>query len=103
MLHVIPPPSKADQDGTKWGASRVVSRFNPADPLTLFRRLAEYEVQRAVDGKAARQLAPMLLNSPGLLWRKSALDAFFHALLVVVVGPEQAKRCSVHSFRIYLA
>ena len=102
-VHIIPPPSKADQDGRKWAASQVVSRFNPGDPLNLFCELATYEVVRTVDGSEIRQLSPLLLAAGGGPWRKSALDALFSALMVLIVGPEAAKRYSVHSYRIYLA
>ena len=102
-VHIIPPPSKADQDGRKWAASQVVSRFNPNDPLNLFCELAEYEVRRAIDGAEVRQLAPLLLARDGQSWRKPALDAFFALLIAAIVGPDAAKRYSVHSYRIYLA
>ena len=101
-VHVIPPPSKADQDGTKWSASQVIVRYHPTAPLNLFRELAEYEVQRAVDGEE-RKLAPLLLDEHGRHWTKQRLASFFDALLTMVFGAEKARKHSVHSFRIYLA
>ena len=102
-VHIIPPPSKADQDGTKWSASQVIVRYHPTAPVNLFRELAEYEIRRAVDGSETRQLTPLLLDEHGRHWTKQRLAAFFDALLTWVFGKERAKKHSVHSFRIYLA
>eukprot|EP00965_Chrysotila_dentata_P110335 3645152-Pleurochrysis_carterae.AAC.1 len=101
-VHVIPPPSKADPDGSKWAASQVVVRYSADAPLNLFRHLAEYEMRREVRGDA-RRLAPVLLDDAGEPWRKARLDRAFHAWLTLCYGEETARKYSVHSFRIYLA
>eukprot|EP00965_Chrysotila_dentata_P025404 844206-Pleurochrysis_carterae.AAC.2 len=88
-VHVVPPPSKPDPDRRRWAASQVVSCWNPQVPLNLLVKLAEYEIMRAVDGED-RRLSPLLLSPTGRAWRKAVLDDFFHDLMMIVVGREQA-------------
>eukprot|EP00965_Chrysotila_dentata_P192756 6175355-Pleurochrysis_carterae.AAC.1 len=102
-VHIIPPPSKADPDGSRWAASQIVVRFSAHAPLNLVRYLAEYERRRNVLGEQVRG-APLLLDDRGQPWRKDRLlDAVFHAWLCLCFDEATAKKHSVHSFCIYLA
>eukprot|EP00965_Chrysotila_dentata_P170447 5626343-Pleurochrysis_carterae.AAC.1 len=59
-------------------------------------------MRRGVRGEE-RRLAPVSLDDRGQPWRKSRLDAVFHAWLRLCFGEATAAKYSVHSFRIYLA
>ena len=100
---VRPPPSKADPDGSKWGASPICSQWSATEPINFAREFVEYELMRNLWSPAERDLAPLLMNEAGECWRKDALAEFFHQLLLQVVSAEDAKNYSCHSFRIFLA
>ena len=100
---VTPPPSKADFDGSRWGASPICSRWHPTAPINLARELVRYEIARKLLTPQARKLAPLLLNERGVCWRKPALAEFFKLLLLQIMPAAMAAKYTIHSFRIYLA
>ena len=100
---ITPPPSKADFDGSRWGASPICSRWHPTAPINLARELVRYEIARRLFTPQARKLAPLLLNERGLCWRKPALTEFFKLLLLQIMPAAMAAKYTIHSFRIYLA
>jgi hypothetical protein len=101
-LHITPPPCKNDRTGTKYGNSPVPAAYHPTRPINFMREVVKYELMRKVAPDRRRQ-APLVLGPDGSSWTKKDLDAFFKALLAMVVEPRRARRLSVHSFRVWLA
>jgi len=101
-VHVTAPPSKADQDGTRWTASPVSVEWSDSDTNNFAREMAKYELMRRVPA-AERRDTPLLLNHEGKPWRRGALSLFFKLLLALAVPASEVAKYSVHSFRIYLA
>jgi len=97
-----PPPCKSDQFSLHWGASTIYLRYSATDPICAARDLMHEELRRRVP-EARRRHVPLFAMPDGKPWRHGILDRIFHAMMVVVVGPERAGRYSMHSWRIYLA
>ena len=105
FLFVTAPPSKADQDGTRWRASPITVRYDHTAPINLACEMARYELLRGL-APGARCDAPVLVDRDGRPWRRAGLNAFFKLLLLaipVLVPAAEVVHYSVHSFRIYLA
>ena len=105
FLFVTAPPSKADQDGTRWRASPITVRYDHTAPINLACEMARYEQLRGLAADA-RGGAPVLVDHEGRPWRRAGLNAFFKLLLLaipVLVPAAEVVHYSVHSFRIYLA
>jgi len=77
--------------------------FDPSAAINAARMLAQWELKAAVPPDR-RHSTPLFCGEGGVgtPLRAAALDDVFHRLLAAVVGPEQAKLYSVHSFRSFL-
>jgi len=98
---LVPPPSKADQFGIKWGSKPIYLPFSNDDEICAARALQQLELKRRVRGQA-RRLTPMFIDDTGGAWTKATVDSIFKTFMIEIVGEQQAKCYSVHSFRIYL-
>jgi hypothetical protein len=99
-----PPPSKADQFGMRWGAYPIWLPYHATAAINAARELAAWELMAAV-APEARHLTPLFCGPGGVgtPLKRSEIDDVFARLLQSAVGPEEAAKYSMHSFRSYLA
>ena len=98
-----PPQSKADPLGLHWGASTIYLRFDPDAAICAAKYIAWMEITRAVPA-AQRAEVPLFVNFSYGPWRAVPLTNMFkEALSSAGVPPDQLRRYSMHSWRIYLA
>jgi hypothetical protein len=98
---IRPPPSKADQFGTVWGASPIYLAWG-CEPRNAARALVEMELADPISTVEQRRVTPLFaLNGRALL--AGHLDAFLHAMLRTFMSAAHASQYSWHSARIYLA
>jgi len=101
---LIPPPSKADQFGTRWMNNTIWLPFSATAPINAARALAQWELTARVPPEKRRETP--LFCGPGGVGTSLNAEAFstlIYRLLLYTVGKEQAAKYSVHSFRSYLA
>ena len=98
---LTPPPSKADQFGTVWGANPIylywgTERFNAC------RALAAMEAADPVDGPARRRV-PLFSPDGQLAFTGQWLDTALKNMLLSFMPATRVQHYSWHSARIYLA
>ena len=96
-----PPPSKADQFGTVWGASPIYLSWG-SERRNACRALVAMELGAMVSA-GARSSTPLFSPREGRPYTGSALDSTLRAMLLTFLPPAQAALYSWHSARIYLA
>jgi len=102
---LIPPPSKADQFGSKWMNNTIWLPYSATAPINAARALAQYEIVARVPPNKRRS-TPLFCGAGSVLGTSLKADAFstlIHRLLAFNLGAEEAHKYSVHSFRSYLA
>jgi hypothetical protein len=102
FLHFKPVPCKNDPDNSRWGATPTTCRWHPTQPVNLARAFAKYDRRRGVPPEKRRS-TPMFVDHEGRPWRKGRLAYFFNLLLLLIMSAAEARKYTVHSFRIYLA
>ena len=99
---LMPPPSKADQFGMRWGNNPIWLPFNAIDAVNAARALSRWELCARVKPDA-RRATPLFCGEEGVgsPLKASALDTLFKRMLEWI-GVD-ASLYSIHSFRSYLA
>ena len=98
---VTPPPSKADQFGTVWGANPIYLSWG-AEKLNACRALVAMEVADPVDGPARRR-APLFSPDGQQAFTGQWLDTALKNMLRSFMPASRVQHYSWHSARIYLA
>lgn len=101
---IIPPPSKADPYGMRWGNNPIYLPFNASTAINAGRALAQWELQAGIL-ESDRRTTPLFCGPEGAgtaLYQSTIVD-IFHRMLKLIVGDEDAKMYSMHSWRSYLA
>ena len=101
---LVPPPSKADQFGMRWGSNPIWLPYSSRGALNAARALARWEVRARVPLER-RRATPLFcgvggVGTPAL---KPHLDNIFARMIEYIVGKEEAKMYSMHSWRSFLA
>ena len=102
---VRPPPSKCDQQGTKWGNSPIWLPYSASASFNAARALARWELRAQVRPEL-RRTTPLFCGPIGVgsALTEGVCDDVFHGLLGDVLNDKAAaKEYSVHSFRSFLA
>ena len=102
---LMPPPSKCDQYGRKWGNNPIWLPVDHGAAINAALALAEWEICASVPA-GKRASTPLFCGPDGIgsPLRASQIDGVFHRLLKAVVGPDDdATNYSMHSWRSYLA
>ena len=101
---IMPPPSKADQWGRRWGNNPIWLPYDPSAAINAAAALAAWELCAAVPLER-RAGTPLFCGKDGVgtPLRTKEIEATFDALLRSVVGAENAANYSMHSWRSYLA
>ena len=101
---IKPPRSKADQDGTKFGALPIYLPYVPADTANAASWLQRLELRLPCHGQH-RRLRPLFAEGPHSLSPMShgTVDRFLGLLLRSVLPEAEAKKYSFHSFRVGFA
>ena len=97
---VKPPRSKADQDGTKFGALPIYLPFDPSDPANAALWLQRLETRFPCPG--ARRSSLPLFFEDAVSFRPmshSTVDLLLRHLLLCVLPEDEAAKYSFHSFR----
>ena len=103
LIKLIPPPSKADRFGTKWGNSAIYLVYSSTAKINACREIAAIELALPCRG-AAREKTPLFINADGtMIKRRDLQDASRDALRAAGVPEERAKALTLHSYRRYLA
>ena len=102
-----PPPSKADPFGTRWAPRPIYLPYHPTAAINAARQLAMWETIARVKPEARRRTplfwgARATARAPAPLLQREIEEAF-EGLAAYVLGAEEAKKYSLHSFRSYLA
>ena len=99
---ITPATSKADRFGMRWGAKPIFLPYHPTRAICAARALRDWELAFPVRGEARRN-TPLFSNETGGVLRGDALHRLFRDFLELILGSaDEAKRYSMHSFRIYL-
>ena len=98
---LTPPPSKADQFGTVWGASPIYLPWGP-EARNACRTLVAMEIGQPVAG-LARVRTPLFSPGEERPFTGHALDDALQRMLRSFLPKETAALYSWHSGRIYLA
>ena len=104
---IKPPRSKADQDGTIWGAHPIWLTLDETDVANPARWLRQLELAFPCQG-VQRAKAPLFFSSvlAGTTFtplRHSTIDCYLEHLLRANVPAERVKAYSFHSFRVGFA
>ncbi|MEM7518548.1 MAG: hypothetical protein AAF368_16695, partial [Planctomycetota bacterium] len=98
---LVPPPSKNDPFSVLFGGVPIYLPFDPVQPFSAARHLADLELRCPC---AHRTLAPLFaVDGRSAPFRHSRADACLRALLAEVLPVADAKKYSMHSFRVGLA
>jgi hypothetical protein len=98
---VTPPPSKADQFGTVWGANPIYLHWG-LERLNACRALVAMEIGDPVDGPARRH-TPMFSPDGQRAFTGQWLDTALKNMLNSFMPASRVQHYSWHSARIYLA
>jgi hypothetical protein len=101
---LVPPPSKADQFGLRWGSRPIWLPYHATAAINAARALADWECVAGVPPEK-RATTPLFCGVGGVgdpLTTTVATDTF-ERLLAGALGVEEAKKYTLHSFRAYLA
>jgi integrase len=100
---IKPPRSKADQDGTKFGALPIYLPFDESDPANAARWLQRLELRYPCTG-SRRAATPLFFSNAAFApMLHSTVDTYLLHLLRLHVSPESLPGNSFHSFRIGFA
>ena len=101
---LTPPPSKADPFGMRWGNHPIWLPFCPRAAINAARSLAAWEITAAVPAER-RESTPLFcgVEGAGAPLTESLAESIFERMITLVVGPAEASKYSLHSFRSYLA
>ena len=94
--------SKADSEGTKFGPNLISLSYNPDNPMSFAVALIDYYVDFPVRG-AARHTTPLFTTDGVSRWTDAALDAVLAGVMKVTLTPEQRRRKTMHSKRVFVA
>ena len=99
---LTPATSKADRFGMRWGAKPIFLPYHPTRAICAARALRDWELAFPVHGEARRR-TPLFSDAQGGPLRRDPVHRLFREFMALVTGSEEeAKRYSMHSFRIYL-
>ena len=96
-----PPPSKADQFGTVWGAAPIYLAWGD-EPRNACRALMAMELAMPVDA-SRRATTPLFTPDGTTAFAGATLDTLLKRLLQTFMSAADAAHYSWHSARIYLA
>ena len=99
---IIPPPSKADQDGTVWGAHPIWQVYDDRDVANAALWLQRLELA-APCHNGARLRTALFVSESSTPMLQSTVDTYLRHLLVANVPAEKVDSYSFHSFRIGFA
>ena len=100
---ITPSSSKADQFGLRWGNRPIWLPYDQTAAINAARALADWEMVAGVPD-AERRDTPLFWGVVrGTALTQRELTDAFERLLTYVVGKEEAKKYSIHSFRRWLA
>ena len=102
---IMPPPSKADQYGRKWGNNPIWLPVDSAAAINAALALARWELVACVTAEK-RSSTPLFCGPDGIgsALRAKQIDSVFHDILQAAVEPgDSASHYSMHSWRSYLA
>ena len=102
---IMPPPSKSDQYGRRWGNNPIWLPVDPTAAINAALHLAQWELCACVSAQK-RGSTPLFCGPSGVgsPLKASQIDDVFHRLLARVVDEsDDAKNYSMHSWRSFLA
>ena len=104
FVMIKPPRSKADQDGTKFGALPIYLSFDPSDRANAAHWLQRLELRFPCHGQH-RKARPLFFEEAKTFRPMShgTVDRYLGLLLRVLVTEAEACKCSFHSFRVGFA
>jgi hypothetical protein len=95
-------PSKADQDGSKFGQHLVSLLYNRANPMSFAVALVDYLIMFPVRG-AAKATTPLFTTDGKTPWTASQIDTTLANVMAVTLTPQQRKGKTFHSKRVFCA
>ena len=102
---IMPPPSKSDQYGRRWGNNPIWLPVDPTAAINAALHLAQWELCACVTPQK-RESTPLFCgpNGVGSPLKASEIDDVFHRLLARVVDEgDDATNYSMHSWCSFLA
>ena len=103
LVKIIPPPSKADRFGTKWGNNPIYLVYSKTAVINAARELAAIELAQPCRGQSRVDTPLFVDNNGAMITRRALQDATRDALRRTGVPEARAKQLTLHSYRRYLA
>jgi hypothetical protein len=100
---IKPPRSKADQDGTIWGAHPIWIVLDETDTANAAARLQSMEIKFPCNGPQRAKTPLFFSDAKFSPLRHSTVDCYLEHLLRANVPAERVKAYSFHSFRVGFA